>query len=320
MWTGGVTLFDATHEMFRASWKAFVANEIVPHVADWNEARLTPRELFATAGDHGFVGMAIPEEYGGGGTDDFRFNMIIAEELAYAGTGGTALGLTLHNDITTPYFLAYCNDEQKRRWLPGIAAGTMITAVAMTEPGIGSDLASMTTTAIRDGDTYVINGAKTFITNGINSDLVIVAAKSDPTQKHRGVSLFVVERGMPGFERGRKLDKIGMPSQDTAELFFTDVRVPIENRLGNEGEGFTYLTANLAQERLSIAITGVAVARQALAWTLDYVKERKAFGASIGSFQNTKFVLAEVATEVEVTQSFVNDCVAELLEDRLTPA
>ena len=320
MWTGGVTLFDATHEMFRASWKAFVANEIVPHVADWNEARLTPRELFATAGDHGFVGMAIPEEYGGGGTDDFRFNMIIAEELAYAGTGGTALGLTLHNDITTPYFLAYCNDEQKQRWLPGIAAGTMITAVAMTEPGIGSDLASMTTTAIRDGDTYVINGAKTFITNGINSDLVIVAAKSDPTQKHRGVSLFVVERGMPGFERGRKLDKIGMPSQDTAELFFTDVRVPIENRLGNEGEGFTYLTANLAQERLSIAITGVAVARQALAWTLDYVKERKAFGASIGSFQNTKFVLAEVATEVEVTQSFVNDCVAELLEDRLTPA
>ncbi len=315
-----MTLFDATHELFRSSWKAFVANEIVPHVADWNEERLTPRELFAQAGEHGFLGMAIPEAYGGGGTDDFRFNMIIAEELAFAGTGGCALGLTLHNDITTPYFLAYCTEEQQRRWLPGIASGQLITAVAMTEPGIGSDLASMTTTAIRDGDTYVLNGAKTFITNGINSDLVIVAAKSDPSQKHRGVSLFVVERGMPGFERGRKLDKIGMPSQDTAELFFTDVRVPVENRLGEEGKGFTYLTANLAQERLSIAVTGVAVARQALAWTLDYVKERKAFGQTAGSFQHTKFVLAEVATEVEVTQSFVNDCVRELLDGQLTPA
>ncbi len=270
-----MTLFDATHDLFRQSWKAFVAKEISPHVAEWNDARLTPRGLFAAAGAHGFVGMAIPEAYGGGGTDDFRFNMIIAEELAYAGTGGCALGLTLHNDITTPYFLAYCDEAQKARWLPGIAAGELITAVAMTEPGIGSDLASMSTTAIRDGDTYVLNGAKTFITNGINSDLVIVAAKSDPTQKHRGVSLFVVERGMPGFERGRKLDKIGMPSQDTAELFFTDVRVPVANRLGEEGEGFAYLTANLAQERLSIAVTGVAVARQALAWTLDYVKERE---------------------------------------------
>ena len=317
---GGVNIFDDTHDLFRESWRAFVQKEIAPYVEEWDRVGLTPREIFATAGRHGFVGMAVPEAYGGGGVDDFRFNMIVAEELAFAGTGGAGLGLTLHNDITTPYFLAYCNDEQKRRWLPGIASGTLITAVAMTEPGIGSDLASMATTAIRDGDTYVLNGAKTFITNGINADLVIVAAKSDPTQKHRGVSLFIVERGMPGFERGRKLEKIGLHSQDTAELFFTDVRVPLANRLGEEGSGFTYLTANLAQERLSIAITGVAIARQALAWTTDYVLERKAFGQPLSAFQNTKFVLAEVATEVEVTQSFVNDCVLELNAGNLTPA
>jgi alkylation response protein AidB-like acyl-CoA dehydrogenase len=313
-------IYDETHDMFRDSWRAFVAKEVSPHVEAWNEAGITPREFFTNAGANGFVGMAIPEQYGGGGTTDFRFNTIIAEELAYAGTGGCALGLTLHNDITTPYFLSYCTDEQKQRWLPGIADGSLITAVAMTEPGIGSDLASMTTTAIRDGDTYVLNGAKTFITNGINSDLVIVAAKTDPTQKHRGVSLMVVERGMEGFERGRKLKKIGLPSQDTAELFFNDVRVPVENLLGNEGEGFSYLTSNLAQERLSIAITGVATARAALGWATDYVKERKAFGQALSNFQNTKFVLAEVATEVEVTQSFINDCILELLTDSLTPA
>jgi alkylation response protein AidB-like acyl-CoA dehydrogenase len=313
-------IYDDTHDMFRESWKAFVAKEVSPHVESWNEAGITPRDFFTNAGANGFVGMAIPEEYGGGGTTDFRFNTIIAEELAYAGTGGCALGLTLHNDITTPYFTSYCTDEQKQRWLPGIADGSLITAVAMTEPGIGSDLASMTTTAIRDGDTYVLNGAKTFITNGINSDLVIVAAKTDPTQKHRGVSLMVVERGMPGFERGRKLKKIGLPSQDTAELFFHDVRVPVENLLGNEGEGFSYLTSNLAQERLSIAITGVATARAALGWATDYVKERKAFGQPLSNFQNTKFVLAEVATEIEVTQSFINDCIMELLDDALTPA
>ena len=313
-------IYDETHDMFRQSWRNFVVKEVAPYVEEWDKAGIAPRSLFTAAGANGFVGMAIPEQYGGGGVDDFRFNVIIAEELAFAGTGGAALGLTLHNDITTPYFLAYCNDEQKQRWLPGIASGELITAVAMTEPGIGSDLASMASTAIRDGETYVLNGAKTFITNGINSDLIIVAAKSDPTQKHRGVSLFVVERGMAGFERGRNLDKIGLHSQDTAELFFTDVRVPLANRLGAEGQGFNYLTANLAQERLSIAVTGVAIARQALKWALDYVKERKAFGQTVGSFQNTKFVLAEVATEVEVTQSFVNDCIMELTTDSLTPA
>ena len=221
-----------------------------------------PREVFAAAGHYGFLGMAIPEVHGGGGTDDFRFNVVLAEELAAAGIGGAGLGLTLHNDICTPYFIEYCNDEQAQRWLPGIASGELITAVAMTEPGTGSDLAGIATTAIRDGDEYVLNGSKTFITNGINADLVIVAAKTDPTQRHTGMSLLVVERGMPGFERGRNLEKIGLHSQDTAELFFDDVRVPVANLFGEEGQGFNYLTANLAQERLSIAVTGVASARR----------------------------------------------------------
>ena len=257
-------LFNDDHETFRSSVAAFVAKEMVPHYADWEAAGIMPREVFAAAGQYGFVGMAIPEAYGGGGTDDFRFNVVLAEELAAAGIGGAGLGLTLHNDVCTPYFIEYCNDEQAARWLPGIASGELITAVAMTEPGTGSDLAGIATTAIRDGDEYVVNGSKTFITNGINSDLVIVAAKTDPTQRHAGMSLLVVERGMPGFERGRNLEKVGLHSQDTAELFFDDVRVPVANRFGEEGQGFNYLSDNLAQERMSIAITGVASAAAAL--------------------------------------------------------
>jgi alkylation response protein AidB-like acyl-CoA dehydrogenase len=312
------TLFDDVHEQFRASFRTFVAKEMVPHYLEWEAAGIAPRELFAAAGANGFLGMAIPEEHGGGGVDDFRFNVVIAEELARAGIGGAGLGLTLHNDITTPYFLTYCTPEQRDRWLPGIASGELITAVAMTEPGIGSDLASMSTTAIRDGDHYVVNGSKTFITNGINADLVITAVKTDPTQRHKGMSLLVVERGMSGFERGRNLDKVGLHSQDTAELFFHDVQVPVANRLGDEGEGFRYLVSNLAQERLSIAVTGVAAARQAVAWTLEYVKERKAFGQPIGTFQNTKFVLAELQTEVEVAQAYIDQCVAALDAGTLT--
>jgi alkylation response protein AidB-like acyl-CoA dehydrogenase len=312
------TLFEDVHEQFRASVRSFVAKEITPHYPAWEDEGIAPRSLFASAGANGFLGMAIPEAYGGGGVDDFRFNVVLAEELAAAGIGGAGLGLTLHNDITTPYFLAYCSPEQKARWLPGIASGELVTAVAMTEPGIGSDLASMSTTAVRDGDHYVVNGSKTFITNGINSDLVITAVKTDPTQRHAGISLLVVERGMDGFERGRNLDKIGLHSQDTAELFFTDVPVPVANRLGDEGMGFRYLVANLAQERLSIAVTGVATARAALGWTLDYVKERSAFGQTIGSFQNTRFVLAEVRTEIDVAQAFVDRCVEALGQGTLT--
>jgi alkylation response protein AidB-like acyl-CoA dehydrogenase len=313
-------LFTEEHEAFRASFATFIAKEISPDYADWETAGIGPREMYTAAGSFGFLGMAIPERYGGGGSKDFRFNQVIAEELAAAGIGGAGLGITLHNDITTPYFVGYCNDEQAARWLPGIASGELITAIAMTEPGTGSDLASIATTAIRDGDEYVLNGAKTFITNGINADLVIVAAKTDPTQRHAGLSLLVVERGMAGFERGRNLEKIGMHSQDTAELFFGSVRVPVANLLGTEGNGFRYLTANLAQERLSIAVTGVAAARAALTWTLDYVRERTAFGKQIAEFQNTKFVLAEIKTQVDVAQAYTDQCVLKLNAGTLDPA
>lgn len=313
-------LFTEDHEAFRESFASFVAKELSPHYLDWERAGIAPRDIFASAGQYGFVGMAVPEQYGGGGTKDFRFNTVIAEELAAAGVSGAGLGITLHNDITTPYFVEYCNEEQAQRWLPGIASGELITAIAMTEPGTGSDLASIATTAVRDGDQYILNGSKTFITNGINSDLVIVACKTDPSQRHTGMSLLVVERGMPGFERGRNLEKIGMHSQDTAELFFTDVRVPVANRLGDEGKAFHYLTSNLAQERLSIAVTGVAAARAALDWTVEYAKERKAFGQSISSFQNSKFVLAEVKTSVDVAQAYVDQCILKLNEGALSAA
>ena len=312
------SLYNEDHEAFADSFRRFVAQEITPDYLKWEAEGIAPRSLYKKAGDNGFIGMAIPQEFGGGGSHDFRFNSVIAEELAYAGIGGAGQGLTLHNDITTPYFTDICNDEQKARWLPGIASGDLITAIAMTEPGTGSDLAGIATTARRDGDRYILNGSKTFITNGINSDLVIVAAKTDPSQRHAGMSLMVVERSMAGFERGRNLDKIGMHSQDTAELFFNDVDVPVANLIGEEGRAFHYLTSNLAQERLSIAISGVAVARACVGWTVDYVKERKAFGKSISQFQNTKFVLAEQRTEVDVAQAFVDQCILALNEGTLT--
>ena len=312
------SLYNEDHVAFADSFRRFVAQEITPDYLKWEAEGIAPRSLYKKAGDNGFIGMAIPQEFGGGGSHDFRFNSVIAEELAYAGIGGAGQGLTLHNDITTPYFTDICNDEQKARWLPGIASGDLITALAMTEPGTGSDLAGIATTARRDGDRYILNGSKTFITNGINSDLVIVAAKTDPSQRHAGMSLMVVERSMAGFERGRNLDKIGMHSQDTAELFFNDVDVPVANLIGEEGRAFHYLTSNLAQERLSIAISGVAVARACVGWTVDYVKERKAFGKSISQFQNTKFVLAEQRTEVDVAQAFVDQCILALNEGTLT--
>jgi alkylation response protein AidB-like acyl-CoA dehydrogenase len=314
------TLFEDEHHAFREAFASWIAKEVSPYYLQWERDGITPREMFSSAGRYGFTGIAVPERYGGGGTRDFRFNQVIAEELAAAGIGGSGLGLTLHNDVVTPYFLEYCNDEQAQRWLPGIATGQLITAIAMTEPGTGSDLAGIATTAVRDGDEYLLNGSKTFITNGINADLVVVAAKTDPTQRHTGMSLLVVERDMPGFERGRKLEKLGLHSQDTAELFFNDVRVPVANLFGEQGMGFRYLAHNLAQERLSIAVTGVAVANAALSWTLDYVRERSAFGTSIASFQNTKFVLAEIKTEVDVAQAYIDQCVLSLNAGMLTAA
>ncbi len=312
------TLFEDEHELFRDSVRRFIATEVAPRNEAWERAGIVDRDMFRSAGKHGFLGMGVPTEYGGGGVDDFRYNLVIGEEVQLAGINAAGLGWTLHNDICLPYFLSLCDEDQRARWLPGICSGELITAIAMTEPGIGSDLASMATTAARDGDHYVVNGSKTFITNGINADLVVTAVKTDPSERHRGMSLVVIERGMDGFERGRNLDKIGMHAQDTAELFFTDVRVPLANRLGEEGEGFRYLVTNLPQERLSIAATGVAAARAAFEQTLTYVTERQAFGQPVGAFQNTRFRMAEMATEIELGQTFIDRCVLALNAGELT--
>jgi alkylation response protein AidB-like acyl-CoA dehydrogenase len=314
--------YDDEHVAFGDAFRTFVDKTIAPNYLDWEKAGITPREVFQEAGKGGFLGMAVPEEYGGGGVKDFRFNQILNEQIALAGITGSGLGISLHNDTCLPYFLSYANDEQRRRWLPGIASGELITAIAMTEPGIGSDLAGMRTSARRDGDSYVVNGSKTFITNGINADLVITAVKtgSNPDDRRGGMSLMIIERGMAGFERGRNLDKLGLHSQDTAELSFTDVRVPADNRLGEEGDGFGQLTGSLPQERTSIAVNGVAEATAALHETLQYVHDRKAFGKSISSFQNSKFVLAECATEIEVAQAYVDRCVDRLNAKELDAA
>jgi alkylation response protein AidB-like acyl-CoA dehydrogenase len=311
-------LFADEHDLFRKSFGQFLDQEVVPHAEEWEHAGLVDRAVFATAGAAGFLGFAVPEANGGGGVRDFRYNLVLGEEIQARGVAAAGLGLTLHTDICLPYFLDLTTDDQKDRWLSGIASGDLITAVAMTEPGTGSDLAGIATTAIRDGDHYVVNGSKTFITNGINADLVITAVKTDPSQRHAGMSLLVLERGMDGFERGRNLEKIGQHAQDTAELFFSDVSVPVDNLLGAEGQGFMQLVHNLPQERLSIAAAAVAAVRAALGWTLEYVKERKAFGQPIGSFQNTRFVLAEVATELEIAQSFIDRCVLALNAGTLT--
>ncbi|HKH79532.1 MAG TPA: acyl-CoA dehydrogenase family protein [Solirubrobacteraceae bacterium] len=315
------TLFEDVHEDFRASLRTFLAREVIGEenrYGEWERTGIVPREVFALAGRGGFLGMAIPERYGGAGVEDFRFNVVIGEETQRAGVGGFGLGITLHNDICLPYFLTYCTDEQRERWLGGIASGELITALAMTEPGMGSDLAAMSTRARREGDHYVVDGSKTFITNGINADLAIVAVKTDPSERHRGISLLVVERGTEGFERGRNLQKIGQHAQDTAELSFAQARVPVENLLGQEGEGFRHLVSNLPQERLSIAASAVAAAEAALGWTLDYVRERRAFGKPIGSFQHSRFTLAEIRTEVEIARAYVDRCVQALGDGELS--
>jgi alkylation response protein AidB-like acyl-CoA dehydrogenase len=316
------SLFEDVHQDFRASFRTFLEREVLGEegrYGEWERSGLVPREVFALAGRGGFTGMAVPERYGGAGAEDFRFNLVIGEETQRAAVGSFGLGITLHNDICLPYFLTYCTDEQRERWLPGIATGELITAVAMTEPSIGSDLAAMATSARRDGEHYVVNGSKTFITNGINADLVVVAVKTDASERHRGISLIVVERGTEGFERGRNLEKIGQHAQDTAELSFADARVPVANLLGDEGKGFVYLVSNLPQERLSIAASAVAAAEAALGWTLDYVRERTAFGQTIGSFQNSRFTLAEIHSEVEIARVYIDRCAQALNSGELTP-
>jgi alkylation response protein AidB-like acyl-CoA dehydrogenase len=310
--------YEDEHEQFRESFRRFLAAEVVPHHERWEDEGIMPREVFAAAGGNGFLGMEVPEEYGGAGVADFRFNAVIGEEVQTAGVRSFGSGITLHNDICLPYFLSYGTDAQRERWLPAIVSGEAITAIAMTEPGAGSDLAAIRTKARREGDVYRVNGTKTFITNGQNADLVITAVRSGPG-RHDGLTLMVIERGMNGFSRGRNLHKIGLHAQDTAELFFDDVEVPVENVLGQEGDGFRQLVSNLPQERLSIAIAAVAASRAALDWTLAYVKERQAFGQPIGSFQATRFSLAEMHTEVTLGELLVDRCVGALSRGELEP-
>jgi alkylation response protein AidB-like acyl-CoA dehydrogenase len=303
------SLYESEHDAFRDSVRAFCEKQIAPHHAEWEKAGIVPRELWLEAGKQGLLGTDVPEQYGGGGVKDFRYNCVVAEEVTRV--GGSGVGFTLHNDVVAPYLIKLATEEQKERWLPGFVRGELITAIAMTEPGTGSDLQGIKATARRDGDDWVVNGSKTFITNGINADLVIVVAQTDPTAGARGFSLLVVERGMPGFERGRNLDKVGMKAQDTAELFFDGVRVPGKNLLGTEGMGFVHLMDCLPQERLSIAVVAVAASRKVLDMTVDYCKERKAFGKPIGSFQHSRFVLAELETEVAIAEQFLDRCIAE---------
>ncbi|MEA2467910.1 MAG: acyl-CoA dehydrogenase [Thermoleophilaceae bacterium] len=312
------SLYNDEHQQFRESFRRFLATEVVPQHERWEDEGIMPRAIFAAAGEHGFLGMEVPEEYGGAGVADFRFNAVIGEEVQTAGVRSFGSGITLHNDICLPYFLSYGTDAQRKRWLPAIVSGEAITAIAMTEPGAGSDLAAIRTKAHREGDVYRVNGTKTFITNGQNADLVITATRTAPG-RHDGLTLVVIERGMDGFSRGRNLHKIGLHAQDTAELFFDDVEVPVENVLGQEGDGFRQLVSNLPQERLSIAIAAVAASRAALDWTLAYVKERQAFGQPIGSFQASRFSLAEMHTEVTLGELLVDRCVAALAPGELEP-
>lgn len=303
------TLFDADHQAFRDTCRAFCAKEIEPHHDSWERVGIVPRELWSRAGSAGLLGFMMPEDYGGGGSDDYRFNVVLREELAAIGASG--VGMPLHTDVSSTYLKDLTTEDQRARWLPGFCDGSLITAVAMTEPGAGSDLRGISTTASRDGNHYILHGQKTFITNGINADLVLVMAKTDPDAGSRGISLFVLERGMAGFDRGRNLDKVGLKAQDTAELFFDHVQVPVTNLLGAEGQGLGYVMQNLPQERLSIAVAAVATCQRVLRLTLDYCRERQAFGRPIGDFQATRFTLAELSTEVDIARVYVDRCIAE---------
>jgi alkylation response protein AidB-like acyl-CoA dehydrogenase len=300
-------IFTPEHDAFRDAIRQFLVKEVVPDYPAWEKAGAPPRDFYRRAGELGFIGIQVPEQFGGGGEPTFTYNAILTEESQRACVG---LGsLRVHMDVVLPYFLHYANAEQKRRWLPGVASGELMTAIAMTEPGTGSDLAGIRTTATRDGDHYVLNGAKTFITGGLNADLVLVVARTSPAaaeNRREGLSILVVESSSPGFSVGRNLEKLGLKAQDTTELFFRDVRVPADNLLGEEGSAFRYLLHNLPQERLTIAVAALGSAAAALTLTVDYVTQRNVFGQPVSSFQNTKFVLADCATRIEAGQALVD--------------
>jgi len=310
------SVFTAEHEEFRSLVREFLAREVTPHAEEWQAAGIVDKGVYKAAAQAGVLGFSVPTEYGGLGVDDFRYNAIVAEELAKGPASGVAL--TLLNDIVAPYLLRLTTEEQRQRWLTALASGDMTFAIAMSEPAAGSDLAGIRTSAVRDGDEWVINGQKTFISNGILSDAVIVVCRTDPAAGHKGFSLIMVEDGAPGFQRGRKLAKIGHHAQDTAELFFADCRVPVANLLGTEGRGFYHLMENLPSERLSIAISAIAGAIDTFEQTVVYAKERRAFGQPIGSFQANRFRIAEMATELDIARIYVDDCIRRVVEGTLT--
>ena len=303
--------------MFQNSMREFLKHEVVPNHEEWEKDGHVPKDIWLKAGENNFLGIDVPEKYGGSGIDDFRYNSVVIEEVWRAGT--TCLTFSVTNDLVIPYLLRYANEEQKERWFPKLCSGETISALAMTEPSAGSDFAAIRTTAKLDGNHYILNGQKTFITNGVTSDLVIVACKTNPDAGHKGMSLLILERGMEGIERGKEFKKIGLKGQDTAELFFTDVKVPKENLLGQENQGFYYMMKNLPQERMSIAVSALAAIETVLDYTIEYCKERKAFGQPIGNFQNSRFKLAEMKTEAEIGRIYIDDCIKKLNEKKLTP-
>ncbi|MFO1197066.1 MAG: acyl-CoA dehydrogenase family protein [Burkholderiaceae bacterium] len=311
------TLFSEDHRIFRESFRRFVENEIVPHHGRWEDQGYVDREIWTKAGANGYLCMSMPEEYGGAGADKL-YSIVMFEELSRV--NATGIGFGLHSEIVAPYILRYGTEEQKRHYLPKMATGEVITAIAMSEPGAGSDLQGVKTTAIDQGDHYLVNGSKTFITNGWHADMVIVVAKTNPSAGAKGTSLVLVDQGMPGFQKGKRLKKVGLKAQDTSELFFDNVKVPKSQRLGNEGEGFIALMQQLPWERMQIAIQGAANAQAAIDWTIQYVKDRKVFGTTVASYQNTRFKLAEMQTEVQIAQVFVDRCIELLLEDKLDTA
>lgn len=310
-------IYTEDHEAFRASAREFLDRHVVPRMEEFLEARVIARDVWIEAGKQGLLGLEIPESYGGSEAGDYRFNAVLGEEMARVSASVSSC-LGIHGDVVAPYLRDLCTEEQKQRWLPGFCTGEIVTAIAMTEPSGGSDLAALKTHAVLDGDTWILNGSKTFITNGYSADLVVVAARTSPGKGSKGITLFGVETGMAGFARGRKLDKVGQTESDTAELFFTDVRVPDANRIGEVDRGFIHMMERLPQERLGAAVSNVAHAAAILEETLDYTKQRKAFGQSIGSFQHNKFLLAELVTQIEVAQAFVDQAVMAFVDGELT--
>ena len=303
------TLYGPEHEELRSTAREFLQRHVVPRMEEFIAARALPRDFWVEAGKQGLLGLHVPDAWGGGGSEDYLFGTVVSEEFAKV-SAAVASCFGIHAGVVAPYLVELTTEEQKARWLPRFCTGEMVTAIAMTEPSGGSDLAALLTTAVRDGDDWVLNGSKTFITNGYGADLVIVAARTDPTKRARGITLFAVETGMEGFTRGRKLDKVGQTESDTAELFFADVRVPDANRIGEEGQGFIHMMERLVQERVGAAVSNTWHARAILDETIEYVKERKAFGQSVGSFQHNKFKVAELVTSMDVTIAFVDQCVA----------